>query len=232
MSSIWSARRTTQSGTRSRHADPGDPLDGVGERLHVLDVDRRDHRDASVEDLEHVFPPLGVPPRAGDVGVGQLVNRAPPRDVVPARRRGPSPPRSTRGTPPAGGARREVADLLNGEGPPVRLDETDRDVRAALEAAPPLVEHGARLPHSGCGSEVDAEAPGRPNPFVFAPRALISTSSGSTRQDPRYTRGSALRRPTESRDTRDAREAGSKGNVQRTFWGSAPCWPPWARCWR
>ena len=57
------------------HAHAGDPLDGIGEGLDVLDVHRRDHRDAGVEDLEHVLPPLLVTAGARDVRVGQLVDQ-------------------------------------------------------------------------------------------------------------------------------------------------------------
>ena len=51
----------------------GDPLDDVVERLEVLDVHRGRHVDAGVEQLLDVLPALGVP-RAGRVGVGELVD--------------------------------------------------------------------------------------------------------------------------------------------------------------
>ena len=50
----------------------------------------------------------------------------------------------------------------------MRLDEPDHDVGATLEAAPPLVEHGAGLADAGRRTQVHAEATGRPDPFVFS----------------------------------------------------------------
>ena len=43
------------------HADAGDAADGVVQRLEVLDVDRRHHADAGVEQLQHVLIALLVP---------------------------------------------------------------------------------------------------------------------------------------------------------------------------
>ncbi len=60
-------------GDRLALHDPGDALDHVVDRFEMLDVDGRDDVDAGVEELVHVLPPLGVP-RAGSVGVGELVD--------------------------------------------------------------------------------------------------------------------------------------------------------------
>ncbi len=166
MSSSWSALRTTQSGTRSRTVDTGDPFHRVGQRLEVLDVDGGDHRDPGVEDLEHVLPPLLVTSGSGHVGVGQLVDRARPRACGRERRRGPSPPRLTPVFDLLAGHDGEVAELLHGVRAPVRLDETHDDVGAALEAAPSLVEHGDGLADPGRRTQVHPEAPGRRTPFV------------------------------------------------------------------
>ena len=51
----------------------GGTIDGIVQRLEVLDVDRGHHVDAGVEQLEHIFVALAVL-AAGDVGVGQLVD--------------------------------------------------------------------------------------------------------------------------------------------------------------
>ena len=72
-SSIWSASRTTGVGDRLVLLDAGDLLDDVVHRLEVLHVHRGDHVDARVEELVDVLPPLLVA-RAGDVGVGELVD--------------------------------------------------------------------------------------------------------------------------------------------------------------
>ena len=49
----------------------------------------------------------------------------------------------------------------------MRLDESDDHVRPALEAPPPLVEHGARLAHAGRRAEVDPELAGRAYALVL-----------------------------------------------------------------
>ena len=63
----------------------GDPQDDVVERLEVLDVQRRDHVDAGVEQLLDVLPTLLVL-RPGGVGVGIFVDqhhlRVPRQDRV------------------------------------------------------------------------------------------------------------------------------------------------------
>ena len=60
-------------GDRLLLLDPGDLLDDVVDRLEVLDVEGRDHRDAGVEQRLDVLPALLVL-RAGDVRVRQLVD--------------------------------------------------------------------------------------------------------------------------------------------------------------
>ena len=71
-------------GDRLALADAGDALDDVVDRLEVLDVDRRDHVDAGVEQLLDVLPALLVA-AAGHVGVRQLVDE---RDLGPAGEHG------------------------------------------------------------------------------------------------------------------------------------------------
>ena len=66
-------------------ADPGDPLDDVVHRFEVLDVDRRDHVDAGIEDRVDVLPPLLVC-RTGHVRVRQLVDEHHPRGAGEDRR--------------------------------------------------------------------------------------------------------------------------------------------------
>ena len=51
----------------------GGAVDGVVQRLQVLDVHRRHHVDAGVQQLQHIFVALAVL-AAGNVGVGQLVH--------------------------------------------------------------------------------------------------------------------------------------------------------------
>jgi hypothetical protein len=58
--------------------------------------------------------------------------------------------------------------LLDGVGTLVRFDESDRDVGPTLEAAPTLVQHGARLADTGCRTEVHPELPGRADSLVLS----------------------------------------------------------------
>ncbi len=149
------------------HSDAGDPLDGIGQGLDVLDVDRRDHRDARIENLEDVLPTLLVATRARHVGVRQFVDQhhlglagndgidvhllpigVAVMDLLPRHHR-------------------KVSDLLDGVGALVRLDESDHHVSPALEAPPSLVEHGAGLAHAGRRAEVDPELARRAYALVF-----------------------------------------------------------------
>ena len=136
--------------------DTRDLLDDVVQRLQVLDVHRRDDRDARCHELLDVLPSLLVP-RAGDVRVRQLVHE---RDVGLASEDGvhvhllegavavgdPSPRNHL-----------EVGDLGGGLRSSVRLDETHDDVLAVVAPAAALVEHGERLSDSCRGSQVEPE---------------------------------------------------------------------------
>ena len=83
----------------------GDPLDHVVHRLEVLDVERRDHVDAGLEQLLDVLPALLVH-RPRDVRVRELVDE---HDVGPAGERPRSTSISSNSVPavlePAGGER-------------------------------------------------------------------------------------------------------------------------------
>ncbi len=56
------------------HPGAGDRLDGVGQALDVLGVEGADHADVGVQQLEDVLPALLVPPGAGHVRMGELVD--------------------------------------------------------------------------------------------------------------------------------------------------------------
>ena len=136
--------------------DPGDALDDVVERLEVLDVERRDDRDARVEQLVDVLPALLVP-RAGDVRVRELVDeddlRPAPQDRVDVHlleRRAAvfdALPRD----------HLEVADLRARQLAAVGLDEADDDIGPAAAAPAALAEHRVRLADARRRAEVDAE---------------------------------------------------------------------------
>ena len=141
-------------GDRLALLDACDFLDDVVQRLQVLDVQRRDDRDAGVEQLLDVLPALLVP-RARRIRVRELVDEGDlglPRedrvDVHLLERRPAVLDRLARDD-------LEVADLRRGLRPAVRLDVADDDVFAVLAAAPSLVEHGVRLPDACRGAEVD-----------------------------------------------------------------------------
>ena len=145
-------------GDRLALRDPGDPLDHVVERLEVLDVERRDHGDPGVEQLVHVLPALLVP-GSGHVRVRQLVDERDPRpacedrvDVHLLERRAAVVDRAARDD-------LEVADLRGGLLSPVRLDDADDDVGAAVPAAAALVEHRERLADARRRAEVDPKRP-------------------------------------------------------------------------
>ena len=144
-------------GDRLPLLDAGDALDDVVERLEVLDVDGGDDVDAGVEQLLDVLPALLVA-RAGDVGVGQLVDeddlRAAGQDGVEVHlleARCPGSSTVRRGTTSRSPS---WAAVLR---PAVGLDVADHDVGAALGPPPALVEHGEGLAHARRGAEVDPQ---------------------------------------------------------------------------
>ncbi len=143
-------------GDRLPLAHARDALDDVVERLEVLDVDGRHDVDAGVEQGLHV-PPALVVEAAGRVGVGQLVDQ---RDVRAAGEDGVEVHLGQR-RPPVGDGQardhRQVADLVGGLLPPVRLDEADDHVGAPLAPPPTFAEHGEGLAHAGRGAQVDPQ---------------------------------------------------------------------------
>ena len=136
--------------------DPRDRLDGIVERLQVLDVDGRDDVDPCVEQLVDVLPPLLVAAPRG-VGVGELVHE---RHRGPAGQHGIEVHLVDR-RPPVGHhpPRQDLqaVEQLGRVRSAVRLDEADDDVGAPLEAPVGLVEHRHGLADPGGGPEVDAQ---------------------------------------------------------------------------
>ena len=134
----------------------GDARDDVVERLEMLDVERRDHVDASVEQLLDVLPALLVA-RPGCVGVCVLVDEhdlGPTRedrvDVhlvqhrVPVRHLSPW-------------HHLQMGDLVGGLLAPVRLHQSDDDVGAAFLSADAFAEHLVGLADARRRTEVDAQ---------------------------------------------------------------------------
>jgi hypothetical protein len=150
------------------HANAADAFDGVGQGLNVLDVDRRDDGDASIEDLEDVLPALLVTTRSRHIGVRQLVDEHKGGTTSQHRVHIHLLPCGVPVLDVLARHHRKVPDLLGGEGTLMGLDEPDDDVGPTLEPPPTFVEHGARLPDARRRAEIDAEAAGRPHTFVFA----------------------------------------------------------------
>ena len=160
-SSIWSALRTTQSGTRSRTRRPGHVLHLVGDALQVLDVDGGDDVDPGGEDLHDVLPALLVPAGSRHVGVGELVDEG---DLGPSAQHGVEIHLLQAAAPVLHHLARDdlqVADHLLGQPPAVTLDEPDDDVGAPLLAPMALVEHGVGLPDARGRAQVDPEVTSR-----------------------------------------------------------------------
>ena len=133
-------------------------LDDVVEALEVLDVDRRDHVDAGVEQLVDVLPAL-------------LVARARGRWCGPARR--PARPSGRRARTASrsisSSGRAAVVDACGGGSPRGRraaprccarpwVSTKPTTTSVPRSCAPPaLVEHGEGLADAGRGAEVDAQ---------------------------------------------------------------------------
>ena len=136
--------------------DAGDLGDDVVEALQVLDVDRRDHGDARVEDLVDVLPPLRVSAARG-VGVGQLVDE---HDLRAALEDGVDVEFGEPGAAVVDVARRDDFDAVEqlcGLLAAVRFDHRCDDVGAAFQPTVSLAEHRVRLPDAGSCAEVDAQ---------------------------------------------------------------------------
>src|SRR5258708_6623053 len=127
-SSIWSALRTTQSGTRSRTGAPGHVLDLVGDALEVLDVDRGDDVDSGGEDVHDVLPALVVLAGSRNVRVGELVDQG---DLGPSSQHRVEIHLLQAASPVVDHLARDdlkAVDQLLGELPSVALDQPDDDV--------------------------------------------------------------------------------------------------------
>ena len=143
-SSIWSALRTTQSGTRSRTCAPVmcSTASAMLSRCWMLTVVMTS-MPASSSSRTSCQRFRCRPSRARWYGPARRPGRA--WDGGPARRRGPSPRIAC---PVVDGLARhdlQAVDQRFGERPPVALDEPDDDVGAPLLAPVALVEHGVGL---------------------------------------------------------------------------------------
>ena len=138
------------------HAHARDSADGVVERFEMLDVHRRHHANAGVEDLEHVLIALLVA-AARSVRVRELVDHAERR----LSRQDRIDVHLLEGDPaivdlPAWNDL-QVADLRFGLRAPVRLDVPNDDVDAVTPKCVRVLDHRVGLADARCGADVDAE---------------------------------------------------------------------------
>ncbi len=134
----------------------GDALDDVVERLEVLDVDCRDHRDSGGQQLLDVLPSLLVP-AARDVGVCELVDEGHLRG---AGQHGIGVHLLEDGSAIADLLSRddlEIADRLLCQRATMGLDEPDHDIGASLMAASPFAQHRDGLADARGSAYVDPE---------------------------------------------------------------------------
>ena len=161
MSSNWSARRTTQSGTRSRTWIPVIDSTAVRDRFEVLHVERAHHSDPRVEQLEDVLPSLFVPSRTGHVRMGDLVDEGDVWVACEQRVEVHLLEGRTAVLDLLAGNDLQLANRLGGMGAPVGLDVADDDVAPPVAAALALLEHCERLSDASGSTEVDPELPSR-----------------------------------------------------------------------
>ena len=136
--------------------DAGDLGDDVVEALQVLDIERRDHRDARVEQRFDVLPTLFVG-AARNVAVRVLVDE---RHFRLAAQHRLDVEFGERASAVGDVVRRNDFDALDELGDllaAVRFHDRRDDVGAALQSAMRLAEHGAGLADTRRSAEVDAQ---------------------------------------------------------------------------
>ncbi len=142
------------------HPDAGDARHRVVQAFQMLHVERGPDRDAGGEQLGHVLPALAMP-AALDVGVGELVDQQQRRasgergvEVELLERLGAVRPGIDHRASRQHG---QIADLLLGLAPAMRLDDPGDDVEAGLLPPPCLRQHLEGLADAGCGAEEDLQ---------------------------------------------------------------------------
>ena len=140
--------------------DPRDSLDHVIERFEVLDVHRGDHGDTGREQFVDVLPALGMA-TTGHVRMRELVDECELRRARQNRVEIHLLEALAAVLDDLARNHFEVTQLRSGEGSTMRLDECDDDVRAALQTAPALVEHGEGLADPRRRTDVDPERAAR-----------------------------------------------------------------------
>ncbi len=169
-SSISSASSSTSSGMRSLHGGAGDGADRVRDRLQVLDVAGADDVDAGVADRA---PRPASASRGREPGALECASSS-MSATVGRRAITASTSISSTITPRYSIRRRGTtsrpSEQLRGPRAAVGLDEADDDVRAALRASMPLLEHPVRLADAGSHAQVD--------PQPAAPARCVAAEAG------------------------------------------------------
>ncbi len=143
-------------GDRLLLLDAGDLLDDVVDRVEVLDIQGRDHRDPGLEQRLHVLPALLVA-RSRDVRMRELVDEG---HVGQTREDRVEIHLLEGGAAVLDRHSRhdlETCNLVGGLRAAVSLDVADDDIRSTLGAPATFAEHRKRLADSGGSPEVDAE---------------------------------------------------------------------------
>jgi hypothetical protein len=138
------------------HGDAGDARDDIGEALEMLDVERRPHVDARVEQLLNVLPALGMA-AVGRVGVGELVDDDQLGLALESGVEIELLERAPAIFNPAPRQDFEALDKRARLGAAMSLDEPNDDVDALLFEAPGVLQHGVGLTNAGRGAEKDLQ---------------------------------------------------------------------------
>src|SRR6185437_10598433 len=138
------------------HGDAGDARDDMGEALEMLDVERRPHVDARVEQLLNVLPALGMA-AVGRVGVGELVDDDQLGLALESGVEIELLERAPAIFNPAPRQDFEALDKRARLGAAMSLDEPNDDVDALLFEAPGVLQHGVGLTNAGRGAEKDLQ---------------------------------------------------------------------------
>lgn len=136
---------------RLAHARSGQIEDGVAEPVEVLDVQRREDRDAGAQEREYVLIPFGVP-TPGGVRVRELVDEGDGGRAGEQRVEIHLAVRAAR-------ERRQPDQFRRRRDAAVRLDEARDRVDARREQPVRAIEHRVRLSRARGAAEVDRQRP-------------------------------------------------------------------------
>ena len=138
-------------------ADAGDGAHRAVQAFQVLHVEGRPNVNASIEQLLHILPTLGVA-RALHIAVRQLIDQ---RDLRLARQRGVQIKLPEHSAPVGDLAQRQLrqpGQQFGGFAATVGFDHPDHDVAPVLALALGGAEHGVGLADARTGAEINAQS--------------------------------------------------------------------------